>query len=123
MIGRVRKPAPITILMLVIAAAAFAFGEPEEKHVGLEDAEPGDRIEATGTIQTLGSEPHTYFALVVEHNDSTDVTVLRLVGDFDRARSAQGQQMVVRGVLESEPVGPGFPAELRVTEIEPAPRR
>lgn len=119
---RRRLPA-VVLLATVAAAAAVALGGAEGGYVALEEAKPGDRIEAQGTIQTVGSEPHIYLALVVEHDKPGDVTVFRLVGDLERARAAEGRVMLVRGVIESEAMGPGFPAELRVTEINPAPAR
>ena len=91
-----------------------------------------DTVTVGGRVAVKGSEPSTWVALVETGNEETERparTEYALVGPLaDEIRSRhQGRHLVVRGRIVSEARGPGFPAELKVTEIlsvgdEPAGR-
>jgi hypothetical protein len=67
----------------------------------------------TGTAAVKGSEPFTRIVLVTENED------LALTGPLaDKIRqNFQGHRVTVKGKIEKEALGPGFPAELYVIEI------
>ena len=67
----------------------------------------------TGVAAVKGSEPFTRIVLVTEEED------LALTGPLaDKIRqNFQGHQVTVKGKIEKEALGPGFPAELYVIEI------
>lgn len=67
-----------------------------------------------GKIAVKGNEPHTYLVLILEQN-----LEYAIVGDLRQEiwTKYQGQVIKVRGKIVKQAVGPGFPAELEVSEI------
>ncbi len=66
-----------------------------------------------GKVTVKGSEPHTYLVLVAKD------TEYKLVGRLQEKiwQQYQGRTIEVRGEIIKDAIGPGFPAELEVTEI------
>lgn len=63
----------------------------------------------SGKIIISGSEPNLKFILITETNR------YEIVGaDSDKLISHQGREVSLKGVIEREPLGPGFPAVLRI---------
>ena len=67
-----------------------------------------------GKIAVKGNEPHTYLVLILEQN-----LEYAIVGDLRQEiwTKYQGQVIKVQGKIVKQAVGPGFPAELEVSEI------
>lgn len=119
----------------------------------------GMRIRVTGVLASYGTEPHTYFAVLVSPSDPRDVVtagsarirvddeqIIRIdtgsdpkasgQGNPDQTdtgpsiadrlptddieadiRAAQGERVVLTGVLMLAPEGPGRPAILQIQEF------
>ena len=101
---RLARPLPWMLFALLLTAplALAALGSRE------------DRPEKfTGIAAVKGSEPFTKIVLVT---DSEDLALTGPLADKIR-RNFQGHRVTVKGIIEKEALGPGFPAELYVTEI------
>ena len=67
-----------------------------------------------GKISIKGNEPHTYLSLTTDNNIEYQLT-----GRYhDKIRDVYQQQTLpVKGKIEIDAIGPGFPALLDVQEI------
>lgn len=92
----------LLILLLTTLPALTAMGSREDKP---------ERF--TGVAAVKGSEPFTRIVLVT---DTGDLALTGPLADKIR-RNFQGHRVTVRGKIEKEALGPGFPAELYVLEI------
>lgn len=91
---------PLFLLTALLPAGALGTKEEPERTY-------------TGRAVVKGSEPHTRIVLVTEEADYalTGPLAEKIRADY------QGYTLVVAGEIRKEALGPGFPAELEVTEI------
>ena len=77
-------------------------------------AQDNKTVEIYGKISVKGNGPHTYLCLSTETR--TDYRLTGPLADAIQARYQQ-QRLRLKGRIESEALGPGFPAVLFVQEI------
>ncbi len=100
-----------TLLLFGIAFSCASDGTREKES---EDLEAVTGSVFAGTLSMKGSEPHTYLALTTEEGIEYKIT-----GPLEKklAGAYQYKKVTVAGKIVKEAVGPGFPAELNVSEI------
>ncbi|MDY6969145.1 MAG: hypothetical protein SVR08_10910 [Spirochaetota bacterium] len=105
------------ISVLIPAFLIFCATKEDIRSSGIETGAltPGSiALEINGKVSVKGNEPHTYLVIITRKYGA-----LKIVGAFEKEirRNYQQKYIKVNGKVVKKTIGPGFPAEFKVTEI------